>query len=145
MKKLVILLSLMVFACSSDDDNNIVPQGNNEPQEDTLIGTWKLIEFNLLDHNTSETQWWSVPEWISHTYSFNADFTVTQTGYDCEGTYENDPADYLVRTFDCPGFPNPDIQEYIISFDNHNLILAKPDGCDEVGACASKYEKVVSN
>lgn len=143
MKKLVILLSLMVFACSSDD--NDIENQNNVPQEDTLIGTWKLIELETPITNSDETQWEPVPDWFSHTYSFNADFTVTRTGYDCDGTYENDPANYLVRTFDCPGFQNPDIQEYIISFDNHNLILGKPEGCDEAGACASKYEKVISN
>ncbi|PNQ75054.1 hypothetical protein C1T31_02655 [Hanstruepera neustonica] len=144
MKKLTIILALIIVACSSDD-NNVVPQGNNEPQEDTLIGTWKLIALNIPIQSTGETQWQSVPDWYSHSYSFNADFTVTRTGYDCEGTYENDPANYLVRTFDCPGFQNPDVQEFNISFDNHNLILRPPGSCDESGACASKYEKVIMN
>ena len=141
MKKLVILLSLMVFACSSDDNDR--ENQNNEPKEDTLLGTWKLIELEVLMTSSDQTFWQPVPDWFSHTYSFNADFTVTRTGYDCDGTYENSPTDYIEITFECPG--NSDYREFNISFDNHNLILTPPGSCDESGACASKYEKIIND
>jgi hypothetical protein len=142
MKKLVILLSLMLVACSSDDDN-VVAEGNNVPQEDTLIGTWKLFEEQIFSSNSGNMVWIPVSEPFNHTYTFRTDNSVTRSNLDCDGTYENNPADYLEVTFDCPEYLF--VKEHYISFDNHNLILTPPGSCDEAGVCAYKYEKIITD
>ncbi len=142
MKKLVMLLSLMVFTCSSDDNDR--ENQNNVPQEDTLLGTWELIELKVQVNNSEETEWNSVPESFRYTYIFDDNNIVTRSNYiNCEGTYENNPDDYIEITFDCPEYP--DYREYFVSFEEHSLILTPPGSCDESGACASKYRKVISN
>ncbi|MCF1191118.1 hypothetical protein LRR18_05930 [Mangrovimonas sp. AS39] len=143
MKKLVILLSLMVFACSSDDNDK--ENQTNTPHEDTLIGTWKLIEHKIFSISSGEMVWITITEPFNFTYEFGEDNSLIRSNYVCDGTYENNPTDYLVTTFDCPEFPLPDVREYHLSFENHNLVLIEPGSCDESGACGYKFSKVISN
>lgn len=138
MKKLLILLSLMVFACSSDDNDR--ERQNSVPQEDTLNGTWELIESYGSD-GSNESQWSIVQEQFRYTYTFKNDNTVTRSSFECEGNYNNDPLDYIEIMFDCTLIQFFDA--YYFEFDNHNLILIPEPNCPE--ACALKFKKISSN
>jgi hypothetical protein len=139
MKKLVILLSLMVFACSSDDNER--ENHNNVPQEDTLIGTWELIESYGSD-GSNDSQWSVVQEQFRYTYTFRVDNSMRwDDNYDCDGVYENNTPDFLEINFDCTD--SQFTGTYHMAFENHNLILIPEPNCPE--ACALKFRKISSN
>jgi hypothetical protein len=138
MKKLIIILSLLVFACSSD--NNDSEDQNSMPQEDTLIGTWELIEAYGSD-GSGESQWSEVQEQFRYTYTFKNDNVVNRSSFECDGSFENDPFDYLEIMFDCPEIQF--FEAYYLSFENHDMVLTPDPNCPE--ACALKFKKTGFN
>lgn len=129
MKTIVLsfLCFISFFSCSDDE---------NKPQENSIIGSWKLVE--IYGSDGTDAHWTPIEN--GYTYSFTGSNTLISNRFQCNGTYSNQ-TDSITINFDCP--ENQFNGTYGISFENDNLILSSdPLDCDE--GCAEKYKRVAS-
>lgn len=129
MKNMFLILSIffLITGCS---------EGEAEQQENSIYGTWKLIETYGSDGGNNP-QWTSIVD--GYTYTFNDDGTIISDRFTCNGGYTLISSNQVTINFNCV-----DSQfnlMYTYSFENQNLILT-PDlsNCDE--GCGEKYEKI---
>lgn len=130
---------LILFACNKDEIS--------EPQEVSVVGTWKLSETYIGDGGTN-TQWTPVEN--GYTYTFKSDGTFTSTKFsDC--TYGNysistSPFRTLNLDFGCEGFtagietPEGTFAEKF-KFIEGSLIL-HPLYLSCIEGCAYKFQKI---
>jgi hypothetical protein len=89
MKRILILSAILIFSCSSDDSSN-------NPQNDSIIGTWKLHNIQAFNQNDE-----LLVDFISGTdcfymseCQFNSDYFVyTDSTYSAFTFWEDDGAD----------------------------------------------------
>lgn len=137
MKSIILILSILfsLTGCSEKETNQ---------QENSIYGTWQLIEIYQSDGGSSP-QWTTVDE--SYIYTFNNDGTFSSTRFtECtSGTYEISN-NSITLNYSCVGFdtgmenpPGTFIESYI--FKNANLILT-PFYLNCIEGCDYKFEKV---
>lgn len=137
MKPIILILSMLLsFTSCSDDDT--------KSQEESFLGTWKLIETYGSDGG-SNPQWTIVDN--SYTYTFSNDGTFSSTRFtECTtGTYDVSnntiTLDYSCVGFDT-GVENPSgtfVENY--NFENGNIILT-PTYMNCIEGCGYKFEKI---
>ncbi len=127
MKTILVLFGLIFSLTSCSDDENKV-------QENSIIGTWKLVE--VYGSDGANGQWNPIEN--GYTYNFTEPNVLISNRFPCNGIFSTQ-SDSLAISFDCGD--NQFNMIYGISFDGQNLILSPdPINCDE--GCAEKYEKL---
>lgn len=127
---LFFVISLVVYACSGDD--------NNRTQNQSIIGTWKLIEI-LVGDGSGYPQWREVED--SYQYTFKGNGVLLSDRFSCEGTYIKS-SDKLFLGFECEDRTFAGNQEYSIE-DNELILTPTEYACDE--GCSSKFIKTSNN
>ena len=132
---LILSIFFMTTGCSEE---------KNEQQNNSIYGTWKLIELYQSDGG-SNPQWTTVD--VAYTYTFNNDGTFSSTRFtECtSGTYDKSN-NSITLDYGCDGFntgielpPGTFVESYI--FENANLILT-PSYLNCFEGCAYKFEKI---
>lgn len=125
MKNLIIILStvLSFSSCSQNDNNKI--------ENNTLVGTWKLIE-RFDGGSVNPTQ---IIEG-GKTIQFLEDDSFVDSSINCNGTFTTNNSELSIN-IPCETQTN---LTYNYSFDNGNLLLTDtPSTCDE--GCYNKFER----
>lgn len=120
---LTFLCFISFFSCSDDE---------NKPQENSIIGSWKLVE--VYGSDGTEGQWTNVEN--GYTYTFTESNTLISNRFSCNGNFSVD-TDSLTISFDCD--ENQFNMSSTYSFEDRFLVIY-PDNCDE--GCAEKYERI---
>ena len=128
MKKFVIIVSLFFFISSCNNEEN-------KQQENSLVGTWKLIETYGGDGGSS-SKWTKVND--GYTFHFDSNNSIISNKFSCNGIYHINSNDININ-FNCTN--SQFNQTYNYSIENGNIIL-KPSllYCDE--GCAEKFQKI---
>ncbi|MFN0729329.1 lipocalin family protein [Polaribacter gochangensis] len=130
MKKIVLVSFIfLLVSCTKNEEIN----------ELTFIGKWKLIESFGSDGVTNPA-WNSVSNGYVYEFSENLTFTRTQTQTNCREGYYTFENDVLTLTNSCSLNSNL-IYSFKISYDGNNLILT-PKFLDCIEGCGLKYEKI---
>lgn len=128
MKSIILILSMLLSLTSCSDDDV-------KPQENDILGTWKLIETYGSDGG-SNPQWTAVNN--GYTYTFNNDGTLISDRFTCNGSYSLLSQNQVTISFDCADSQFNLV--YNFTFKNQYLILTPNlSNCDE--GCGDKYEK----
>lgn len=115
------------LSCSSD---------TSETQENSLIGTWKLVE--VYESNGGAQPSWKTVE-DGFTYSFKENSLVTSSKFDCSGIYGIKSSQSFTIEFGCESGKMKGTLDY--RFVEGNLILTpNPNTCIE--GCDQKFTKV---
>lgn len=129
------LVAIVLIGCSSDD---------KVATEQSIIGTWKLIEVDL-DPGDASGSWSSVENGYTYNFSANGQFTSTRFSECSTGTYSLD-SNQLTLDFDCDGFTtgieDPEgtfIENY--TFES-NTVIVVPTYITCIEGCGWKFEKV---
>ncbi|WP_445748358.1 lipocalin family protein [Polaribacter sp.] len=137
MKKLILTLAVILSfnSCSQSE--------NNEKENLSLIGTWKLIESYSSDGGNTPS-WKTVENGYIYTFNSDGSFTSNRFSECTKGNYKITD-NKLTLTFDCAGFntgiensPGVFIEELI--YDNTNMIL-KPTYLTCIEGCGFKFQK----
>lgn len=130
------LLTIAIIGCSSDDEKI--------EAEQSIIGTWKLIEV-YLDPGDGSGNWSSVENGYTYNFLANGQFTSTRFSECSTGNYVID-SNQLTLDFDCDGFTTgieePEgtfIENY--TFESNTIILV-PNYILCIEGCGWKFEKV---
>jgi hypothetical protein len=130
------LLTIAIIGCSSDDEKI--------EAEQSIIGTWKLIEV-YLDPGDGSGNWSSVENGYTYNFLANGQFTSTRFSECSTGNYVID-SNQLTLVFDCDGFTTgieePEgtfIENY--TFESNTIILV-PNYILCIEGCGWKFEKV---
>lgn len=118
----------------------------DEPEINSLIGTWKLIEVKI-GNGGGKTQWERVED--GYTYTFNGDSSFTSTRFqECSNGSFTITDTHLVLDFSCDGF-TAGIESlegtFVENFElNSKFLILSPDymNCDE--GCSYRFKKVQS-
>ncbi len=131
MKSIFLILITVFFSisCTKNDNNN---------QETTIIGSWKLIEAYGSDGGEGS---WQIIE-NGYNYEFKESGLLLSNRFNCDGTFEIDESlDHQLNiSFQCD-----DTQfqlSHQIIFEAGNLILWNSLDCDE--GCGWKFKRVQS-
>ena len=140
MKTKILIITFLFFieGCSQKKDVQI---GDN-----SIIGTWKLVEF-LYSVGTPQGSWWgTVEDSYSYTYTFKVDGTFTSTRFlECTyGTYSLSNLT-LKLNFGCNSFERTIIEEVkfnVTGITGTGLLYLYPidPACDE--GCAAKFKRI---
>ena len=137
MKNLILIFSILIIFinCANDDTNK---------QENSIIGTWKLIETYGSDGG-SNPQWSTITNGYSYTFNQSGNFTSNRFSECSEGKYSIS-GDDLILDYGCNGFTtsieNPEgtfIEKFI--FERGNLILT-PTYLTCIEGCGYKFQKI---
>ena len=132
MKNLILLFSLILSfsSCSQNEEEKI--------NDNSIVGTWKLIE-KIESGNDGLPIWKPVSDTQSYTYTFYEKGLITNSRYNCNGTYVFNSSNSLHIDFECnDGKINGDFN---FKFTNKNLVLTpNPNTCDE--GCDEKFKKI---
>lgn len=127
---LIFVLFLSFAACSNNDGKG------NQRQQQTLFGTWKLIEIYGSDGG-GMLQWNPVQD--GYNYTFKENGVLLSNRFSCNGSYSLENDNHTSINFDCN--VSKFTQTYDYHFENNRLILEPhPNPCDE--GCMEKYKKI---
>ncbi len=130
MKFTILILSIFLSLTSCSDDEA-------KSQENSLLGTWKLIETYGSDGGSSP-QWTTVNN--GYSYSFNANNSLISNRFTCNGNYQENSNSNVHIQFNCTDSQFDLSYNYVI--ENGYLILTPSSAnCDE--GCGEKYQKVI--
>lgn len=125
MKNLILLCSVILSfnSCSQNDENKT----NNN----SIVGTWKLIEFYSSDGG-STPQWHTVEN--GYTYTFYSNGIIKSNKFSCDGKYTISNSNTMHIEFDCDNskmngnFDFTFIEKKMIFTPNPNTCF---EGCNE--------------
>ncbi|APY12118.1 hypothetical protein BWZ22_13155 [Seonamhaeicola sp. S2-3] len=137
MKPIILILSMLLsFTSCSDDDT--------KSQEESFLGTWKLIETYGSDGG-SNPQWTIVDNGYTYTFSNDGTFSSTRFTECTTGTYDVSN-NTITLDYSCVGFdtgvenpPGTFVENY--NFENGNIILT-PTYMNCIEGCGYKFEKI---
>lgn len=124
---LILVITTSFTSCNKNEENNINP-------ENSIIGTWQLIE--RFDGG-SPTPIQNIEN--GEIIEFNLDLTYSNNTFSCDGSYiiNNSNIDILVPCI------SSDNLTYTFSFENKYLLMTSiPSTCDE--GCYDKYKRLNS-
>ncbi|MBI6117261.1 hypothetical protein [Salegentibacter maritimus] len=141
MKNIILLISLAttIISCSQNDED--------DPIEETIYGTWKLIEtYNGSGANNS--QWKTIDDGYIYTFKKDNTFSSNRFNECSEGTFEINDSNLILK-FNCIEFntgiePSPGVFIENYAFGENYLFLTPTYlNCDE--GCSNKFEKIKLN